>query len=139
MFNPIKLKFKKEHKNTFKNKEYSIKKSSLVFGDFGIMIRAKGVLYYKEIEAAKKSIAKAIKGIGVVHAKVRPSRPRTTKKKGMRMGKGKGVVSNWVALVPAGTILFEVFGPLEEKYIKQIFKNASSRLSLSTKNIFFDA
>ena len=94
MFNPIKLKFKKEHKKTFKNKEYSIKKSSLSFGDFGITAKGKGVLFYKELEAAKKVVAKAIKGIGIVVLRVRPIRPRTKKKKGMRMGKGKGPVDN---------------------------------------------
>lgn len=137
MFNPIKLKFKKEHKSTFKNKEYSLKKSSLLFGEFGITSRVKGVLCYKEIEAAKKVIAKAIKGIGIVYVRVRPNRPRTEKKKGMRMGKGKGAVSSWVVQVSVGMVLFEVFGLVEEKKIKEVFKNSSIRLSLPTKNIYF--
>jgi large subunit ribosomal protein L16 len=137
MLNPIKLKFKKEHKKTFKNKEYSLKKSSLIYGSFGLVSRAKGLLYHKEIDAAKKSIAKGIKGVGIVFSRVRPNRPRTKKKKGMRMGKGKGSVSSWVVQVSAGTVLFEVFGLLEEKKIKRIFKGSSSRLSLATKIIFF--
>jgi large subunit ribosomal protein L16 len=94
MLNPIKLKFKKEHKITFKNKEYSLNGSSLLFGNFGIVAKVKGVLSYKEIDAAKKAITKEIKGIGVVFSRVRPNRPRTEKKKGMRMGKGKGAVSS---------------------------------------------
>jgi large subunit ribosomal protein L16 len=94
MFNPIKLKYKKEHKSTFKNKEYSINKTTLTFGDFGITAATKGVLYFKEIEAAKKALAKQIKGVGLVFSRVRPDRPKTEKKKGMRMGKGKGAVSN---------------------------------------------
>jgi large subunit ribosomal protein L16 len=92
MFNPSKLKFKKEHKKTFKNKENSFYKSSLLFGDCGLMATNKGVLFYKEIEAAKKTIAKKIKGVGLVFSRVHPNRPRTEKKKGMRMGKGKGSV-----------------------------------------------
>jgi large subunit ribosomal protein L16 len=137
MFNPIKLKFKKEHKSTFKNKEYSLKKSSLLFGSSGLTSRIKGVLLYKEIEAAKKVIAKAIKGVGIVFVRVQPNRPRTQKKKGMRMGKGKGAVSSWVVEVSAGMVLFEVFGLVEEKQVKQVFKNSSIRLSLPTKNIYF--
>jgi ribosomal protein L16 len=137
LFNPIKLKFKKEHKSTFKNKEYSINKSSLLCGNFGIAAAAKGFLFYKEITAAKKAIAKEIKGVGVVFSRVRPNRPKTEKKKGMRMGKGKGAVASWVVPVSAGMILFEVFGLLEEKQIKQIFKNSSIRLSLKTKTIHF--
>lgn len=89
MLNPIKLKFKKEHKNTFKNKEYSVKKSSLSFGDFGITARSKGVLFYKELEAAKKVVAKAIKGVGIVVLRVRPNRPRTKKKGGCVWEKGR--------------------------------------------------
>lgn len=94
MFNPLKLKFKKEHKNTFKNKEYSLNKTSLLFGDFGIASKVKGVLYYKEIAAVKKIIAKKIKGVGIVFPRIYPNRPRTEKKKGMRMGKGKGAVGS---------------------------------------------
>jgi large subunit ribosomal protein L16 len=139
MFNPIKLKFKKEHKGTFKNKEYSISKSSLLFGNFGIIATSKGVLVAREIEAARKSIAKEIKGVGQVCARVRPNYPKTEKKKGMRMGKGKGPVANWVARVSAGMVLFEVFGLLEEKKIKQVFKNSATRVSLSTKTVFFNS
>jgi large subunit ribosomal protein L16 len=137
MFNPIKLKFKKEHKSTFKNKELSLKKSSLLVGDFGISAAAKGVLFYKEIEAARKTIAKKIKGLGLVFTRVRPNRPRTEKKKGMRMGKGKGAVGSWVVQVPAGLVLFEVSGFLETKKIKEVFKSSSLRLSIATKHVFF--
>jgi len=137
MFNPPKLKFKKEHKSTFKNKEYSLNKSSLLFGDFGISSETKGVLFYKEITAAKKAIAKGIKGFGIVVARVHPNRPRTKKKKGMRMGKGKGAVGSWVVQVSAGMMLFEVFGLLEDKKIKEVFKNSALRLSLTTKTVFF--
>jgi ribosomal protein L16/L10AE len=55
----------------------------------------------------------------------------------MRMGKGKGAVGSWVVQVSAGMVLFEVFGLIEEKQIKDIFKNSSVRLSLKTKNIYF--
>jgi large subunit ribosomal protein L16 len=137
MFNPIKLKFKKEHKSTFKNKEYSPYKSSLLFGDCGIVAKNKGTLVYKEIQAAKKTIAKEIKGIGLVFSRVHPNRPRTEKKKGMRMGKGKGAVGSWVVQIPSGTVLFEVFGLFGEKRIKEVLKNSAIRLSLKTKNIFF--
>jgi hypothetical protein len=65
MLNPIKLKFKKEHKNTFKNKEYSSKKSSFLAGGFGVVSQIKGVLAYKEVKGGKEVIAKSVKGIGI--------------------------------------------------------------------------
>jgi hypothetical protein len=83
MLNPIKLKFEKEHKNTFKNIEYSSKKSFLLVGGFGVVSQIKVVLAYKEIEAAKKVIAKPVAGIGIALPRVRPGRPRTKKKGGM--------------------------------------------------------
>jgi ribosomal protein L16/L10AE len=96
MFNPIKLKFKKEYKDTIKNKEYSINKSSLFCGNFG-KASAKGFLFYKEIVFVKKAIAKEIKG--VVFSRVRPNKTKTEKKKGMRMGKGKETVGSYAAKI----------------------------------------
>jgi large subunit ribosomal protein L16 len=137
MFNPIKLKFKKEHKSTFKNKEYSINKCSLTFGDFGLVARSKGVLHYKELDAAKKAVSKQVKGVGLVFLRVKPDRPKTEKKKGMRMGKGKGAVSKWVVNITAGMVLLEVFGLIEAKSIKGILRNSAARLSITTRNLFF--
>jgi large subunit ribosomal protein L16 len=134
---PIKLKYKKEHKTTFKNKEYSLNKSSLVYGSSGIMAGGKGVLLYSELAAAKKLIAKEVKGTGLVFLRVRPNRPRTKKKKGMRMGKGKGGVESWIVEVSAGMVLLEVCGLIEEKKIKLALKNSAQRLSIKTKSIFF--
>jgi large subunit ribosomal protein L16 len=137
MLQPITLKYKKEHKTSFKNKEYSLNKSCLVYGDYGLVSKCKGVVVYKELEAARKLVAKEVKGIGLVLLRVRPTRPRTKKKKGMRMGKGKGAVENWVAEVSAGMVLLEVCGVIEEKKIKLALKNSGLRLSLKTRNIFF--
>ena len=137
VFNPIKLKFNKEHKKTFKNKEYSLNNTKLLYGRFGISSKVKGLLCYKEIFAAKKIILKAIKGIGILVTRVYPIRPRTKKKGGMRMGKGKGNVSSWVVNVKAGTVLFEVTGPVETKTIKLAFKTAAARLNLGTKNLIY--
>jgi large subunit ribosomal protein L16 len=137
MLQPIKLKYKKEHKTTFKNKEYSLSKSSLAYGNYGIMAGCKGVLQYSELAAAKKLIAKEVKGIGLVFLRVRPNRPRTKKKKGMRMGKGKGGVESWVVEVSAGMVLLEVCGLIKEKKIKLALKNSSQRISIKTKSIFF--
>jgi large subunit ribosomal protein L16 len=137
MFQPIRLKYKKEHKTSFKNKEYSSNKSSLAYGNYGLMAGCKGVLLQTELDAAKKLIAKAVKGIGLVFLRVRPNRPRTKKKGGMRMGKGKGGVESWIIEVSAGMILLEVCGEIEEKRIKLALKNSDLRLSIKTKSIFF--
>jgi large subunit ribosomal protein L16 len=137
MFRPIKLKYKKEHKTSFKNKEYSSSKSSLIYGNYGLMAGCKGLLLHTELEAAKKLIAKAVKGIGLVFLRVRPNRPRTKKKRGMRMGKGKAGVERWVAEVSAGMIILEVCGSVAEKKIKLALKSSGLRLSVKTRSIFF--
>lgn len=138
MFNPIKLKYKKEHKKTFKNKEFSLKSTTLLYGDFGVVSTVKGFLRYKEIFAVEKFILKEIKGFGVLVTRIRPNRPKTKKKSGMRMGKGKGAVSSWLFQVKAGMVLFEVSGLLPIKKIKHIFKCVSQKLNLDTKLFFFE-
>ena len=133
MFNPPVLKWKKEHKSSFKNKEVSVKNTSLIFGQIGFIAKKKGVVFYKELDAAKKILSKVVKGLGLVILRVKPMRPRTKQKPGMRMGKGKGNVSSWVVPVKAGMVLLEVFGLVDLKAIKKVFKATMLRLSVKVK------
>ena len=94
MFSPINLKFKKVHKKTYKNQEYSCKNSGFLYGSVGIVSKSKGFVSFSEISSAQKVLSKVIKGTGLSIPRVRPQLPRTQKKKGMRMGKGKGEVTN---------------------------------------------
>ena len=54
----------KLQKGNFRNKELSTKNSSLLFGDMGIKLQQKGILTFSQINAAKKILAKSLKGIG---------------------------------------------------------------------------
>jgi ribosomal protein L16/L10AE len=54
----------KLQKGNFRNKELSINNSSVIFGDLGIKLYQKGILRFSQINAAKKILAKALKGIG---------------------------------------------------------------------------
>lgn len=136
MFVPIKIKYKKVfQRNSFKNKELKINKTSLFFGKFALVATSKGFLGYKEIEAARRVILKHTKKIGFVWTRVRPDSPCTKNKVGMRMGKGKGDVSFWVSKISVGTVLFEVTGDLKVEQVKKIFKEAATKLSLNTRII----
>ena len=64
MFNPPILKFKRLNKGTFRNKEFNKNSSRLQFGEYGLQLLHKGNLNYSQIEAARKIIAKNIKGVG---------------------------------------------------------------------------
>lgn len=96
MFNPPILKFKKLKKGTFKNKEFNLNSTSLKFGDYGLKLLHKGTLTYPQIEAARRIIAKNIKGVGKLWIRGLPKTPKTSKPLEFRMGKGKGNVTSWV-------------------------------------------
>lgn len=125
----------KLQKGNFRNKELSINNSSVIFGDLGIKLYQKGILSFSQINAAKKILAKALKGIGKLWVRFLPHRPITQKPLEMRMGKGKGNICDWICEVKAGMVLFEISKVVLTKYLKQSIKLALTKLPLKVKFI----
>lgn len=98
---------RKTQQRTFKNKEYSLLNSKLIFGSFGIKLLAKGFLVVRELIPLKKFLMKVFKGIAKVWTRFLPQKVITKKPEEVRMGKGKGKFFSWIAPVKAGMILFE--------------------------------
>ena len=120
---------------TFKNKEYSYKNSSLLFGKFGIQALSKGVLKVRELIPMKFFLSKIFKGIAKVWIRFLPEKPITQKPSEVRMGKGKGRFHTWIAPIKAGTVLFEFSNcNLTLELIKKI-KIVLCKLSIRTKFI----
>lgn len=90
MFNPPNIKYKKIKKGVFKNKESNLNSTQLLHGVCGIQLLHKGVLTFSQIEAARRIIAKSIKGVGKLWIRNLPNIPKTAKPLEFRMGKGKG-------------------------------------------------
>lgn len=135
MFNPPSLKFRKIKKGKFKNKELSAKAAGLSFGVCGIQLLHKGTLTFPQIEAARRVIAKNIKGIGKLWVCGLPDLPRTAKPSEFRMGKGKGAVSHWVLNIKAGFVLFEV-SHLTGKTNYDFMYAAMKKLPIRSKIVF---
>lgn len=107
MINPTPRKFRKVNKQLIKN-TYENRSNRLKFGLFGIQSLKKGFLTVHQIEAVRRTITSRLKRKGKIWIRVFPDYPRTAKPKEVRMGRGKGNVKGWVAMVKPGRILFEV-------------------------------
>ena len=88
--------------------------TSLNFGDYGIQALAPDYVSNRKIEAARIAMTRYIKRGGKVWINIFPDKPITHKPAETRMGKGKGGVEGWVAVVKPGRVIFELSGVTEE-------------------------
>ena len=88
--------------------------STIAYGSFGIKTLEVGFITSRQIEAARIAINRYMKREGQVWIRIFPDKPITSKPAEVRMGKGKGAPSHWVAPVRPGRVMFEVDGvPIE--------------------------
>ena len=85
-----------------------------------------------QIEAARVALSRHVKKGGKIWIRVFPDKPVTKKPAETRMGKGKGDVSHWVAVVFRGRILFEM-GGLPEELAKDAMRLAAYKLPFRTR------
>jgi large subunit ribosomal protein L16 len=102
------------------------------FGDYGLQALEPGWISARQIEAARRTIVRAIRRKGKVWIRIFPDKPITHKPAETRMGKGKGNVEYWAAVVKPGRIMFEV-GGLPDDVAKEALRLASYKLSIKTK------
>jgi large subunit ribosomal protein L16 len=127
---PRKTKYKKTRKGKLKKLEF--KASTIRFGEFGLKAQIAGMITARQIEAARRTIARKIKRKGKIWICIFPDLPITAKPTESRMGKGKGSVSYWVARVRGGTTLFEVCG-IPKHIAMEALKAGSKKLPIRTK------
>ncbi len=125
---PKRTKYKKLHKG--RNKGFS-NDNKVNFGEFGLKAVTRGSLSSRQIESARKVITRFVKNNGKMWIRIFPDKPITKKPLEVRMGKGKGNVEYWVAVVKPGKILYEISG-LSIVKAKNVFKLASAKLSVKT-------
>ena len=80
------------------------------YGSFGIKTLEVGFISSRQIEASRIAINRYMKREGQVWIRIFPDKPITSKPAEVRMGKGKGAPSHWVAPVRPGRVMFEVDG-----------------------------
>ncbi len=119
----------KKYKKEIKGKNLGISRESITFGVFGIKSLEYGRITARQIETARRAISKRVKNTGKFWICVYPSKPVTRKPNEVRMGKGKGSVSFWVAVVKPGKILFEIEG-VTKTIANKVFSAVSNKLPI---------
>lgn len=132
---PNNLKFKKYHKiNYFYNISIEKKIFYLTNGQFGLQSLEAGKITFKQIESCRRTIKRGLNKMGKLWIKLFTNTPVTKKALASRMGKGKGNIAYWVAIVKKGQILFEISGVNKENAFI-ILKKSKSKLPIKTKKI----
>jgi len=106
--------------------------TALLFGEYGLKAVEPAWVTNREIEAARRSITRYVKRGGKVWIRIFPDKPVTKKPAETRMGKGKGAVEGWVAVVKPGRILYEMEGVTETE-AREAMRLAAHKLSIATK------
>ena len=129
MLQPKRTKFRKMHKG--RNRGLALRGSKVSFGDIALKSTGRGRLTARQIEAARRAMTRHIKRGGKIWIRVFPDKPITKKPLEVRMGKGKGNVEYWVALIQPGRILYEMDG-VSEELAREAFQLAASKLPVAT-------
>ncbi len=112
MLQPRRTKYRKMHKG--RNTGLAYKGSTISFGTFALKALDFSRITSRQIESARIALTRHMKREGKVWIRIFPDKPITSKPAEVRMGKGKGAVDHYVALVQPGRIIFEIEGVSEE-------------------------
>ena len=104
------------------------------FGEYGLKALENAWLAAKQIEAARRAITHFVKKGGKVWVRVFPEKPVTGRPAGMRMGRGKGEIDRYVAVIRRGKVLFEVAG-IPESVVTTAFARAGAKLPFKTRMV----
>lgn len=132
MLQPKRTKYRKQQKG--RNRGLAHRGSKISFGSFGLKTMEAGRLTSRQIEAARIAMTRYMKREGKVWIRVFPDKPITSKPAEVRMGKGKGALDHYVAVIRPGRILFEMDGvPLE--VAQEGLRLAAQKLPVKTKTV----
>lgn len=131
MLMPKRVKYRKQMRGRMRGKAH--RGAEISFGDFGLKALEPGWVSARQIEAARRAIVRAVKRRGKFWIRIFPDKPVTKKPAETRMGKGKGNVEYWVAVVKPGRILIEIGGGLPENVAKEALRLAQYKFPIKTK------
>ena len=130
MLAPRKIKYRKPQKGRMtglaKGGDY------VSFGTYGLKAIEPGWVTARQIEASRIVISRVVRKIGKMWIRIFPDKPVTARPAETRMGKGKGALDHWIAVVKPGRILFEIDG-VSRTEAEQAFKDAGHKLPMKTK------
>jgi len=135
MLFPKRVKYRKQMRGRMKGK--ATRGAEISFGEYGLQALEPGWVTARQIEAGRRTIVRAMRRRGKIWIRIFPDKPYTRKPPETRMGKGKGNVEYWVAVVKPGRIMFEV-GGLPEDIALQALNLARYKFSIKTKIVARD-
>lgn len=129
---PERVKYRKMHRGS--RAGIAWRGSTVAFGEYGLQSVERCWLDTKQIEAARVAIARSLKRAGKMWIRVFPQKSFTKKPLETRMGKGKGPLESWVAVIKPATVLFEVDG-VSEVEARSSLRLAATKLPIRTRFI----
>ena len=130
MLQPKRVKHRKQHKGRIRGN--AERGSTISFGSFGLKAMEPIWITNRQIEAARQALTRHMKREGNVWIRIFPDKPITAKPAEVRMGKGKGSLEYWAAVVKPGRIMFECDG-VSEEVARGAFELAAQKLPIRTK------
>lgn len=115
-------------------KGISVKGSTISFGSFALKSMEIGRITNRQLESARIAMTRYMKREGKVWIRIFPDKPVTKKPQEVRMGKGKGALDHWVAVVKPGRIMFELDGVPSDIAVEAL-RLAAQKLPVLTKTV----
>ena len=132
MLQPKRTKYRKQQKG--RNKGLAYRGALVSFGSFGLKSLEPSRITSRQIESARIAMTRYMKRDGKVWIRIFPDKPVTSKPAEVRMGKGKGSLDHYVAIVKPGTIMFEIDGVSSEIAHKAL-RLAAQKLPVATRTV----
>jgi large subunit ribosomal protein L16 len=129
---PKRVKFRKTQRGRIRGQ--ASRGNRVSFGEFGLQALERGWVSAQQIEAARVAASRYIGTEGKYWIRIFPHKSVTSKPAETRMGKGKGEVEFWTAVVKPGTVLFEL-GGVPEQVAREVFRRQAGKLGIKVRMI----
>lgn len=132
MLMPKRVKYRMQHRGRMTGK--AGRGTNVDFGEYGLQALEPSWITARQIEAARRAIVRHMRRRGKYWIRIFPDKPVTSKPAETRMGKGKGSVDQWVAVVRPGRVMFEV-GSVSDEVAREALRLAAYKLPIKTQII----
>ena len=136
MLMPKRVKRRKQFRGSMRGQ--ALRGNKITYGEYGIVATEPAWITANQIEAARVAMTRYIKRGGKVWIKIFPDKPVTAQPAETRMGKGKGNLEYWVAVVKPGRVMFEISG-VSEEIAKEALRLAVHKLPIKCKIVSREA
>ena len=136
MLMPKRVKRRKQFRGSMRGK--ALRGNKITYGEYGIVATEPAWITANQIEAARVAMTRYIERGGKVWIKIFPDKPVTAQPAETRMGKGKGNLEYWVAVVKPGRVMFEISG-VSEEIAKEALRLAVHKLPIKCKIVSREA